>query len=200
MMTGIRKFWPYLAGGALFLGVLSYLILTYRFAPVKVGMTAPDFSLKTVDGSPVHLSDYRGKVVMLNFWATWCKPCKQEMPSMEIMYEGMKQKVGDKFALIAVNENNMFYASKVAPFLKSHNIHFLIPLDPFSKLDHLYKITGVPETFIIDQNGVVAQHVIGPRNWIVRQNLEEVLSLLDKGPKTPKDYLAIKAKEADSGY
>ena len=199
-MTGVRKFWPYLAGGALFLGILSYLIVTYRFAPVKVGMTAPDFSLKTVDGSPIHLSDYRGKVVMLNFWATWCKPCKQEMPSMEIMYEGMKQKVGDKFALVAVNENNMFYASKVAPFLKSHNIHFLIPLDPFSKLDHLYKITGVPETFIIDQNGVVAQHVIGPRNWIVRQNLEEVLSLLDKGPQTAKDYLAIKAKEADSGY
>jgi peroxiredoxin len=199
-MTGVRKLWPYLAGGALFLGVMSYLVVTYRFAPVRVGMVAPDFSLKTVDGAPIHLSDYRGKVVMLNFWATWCKPCKQEMPSMEMMYEGMKQKVAGKFALIAVNENNMFYSSKVAPFLKSHNIHFLIPLDPFSKLDHLYKITGVPETFIIDQNGVVAQHVIGPRNWIVRQNLEEVLSLLDKGPQTPKDYQAIKAKEADSGY
>ena len=199
-MTGIRKFWPYLAGGAVFLGILAYLVVTYRFAPVKVGMVAPDFSLKTVDGTPIHLSDYRGKVVMLNFLATWCKPCKQEMPSMEIMYEGMRQKVGDKFALIAVNENNMFYSGKVAPFLKSHNIHFLIPLDPFSKLDHLYKITGVPETFILDQNGVVAQHVIGPRNWIVRQNLEEVLALLAKGPQTPKAYQAIKAKEASSGY
>ena len=199
-MSVVRKYWPYLAGGAVFLGVVSYLVLTYRFAPVKVGMTAPDFRLKTVDGASLRLADFRGKVVMLNFWATWCKPCKQEMPSMEIMYEGMKQKVGDKFVLIAVNENNMFYANQVKPFLQSHNIHFVIPLDPLNRLDHQYKITGVPETFILDQNGVVAQHVIGPRNWIVRRNLELVLSLLDKGPMTPKDYLALKEKEADSGY
>ncbi|MHB8421877.1 MAG: TlpA disulfide reductase family protein [Leptospirales bacterium] len=199
-MSAVRKFWPYLAGGAVFLGVFVYLVLTYRFAPVKVGMVAPDFQLKTVDGDHLRLSSYRGKVVMLNFWATWCKPCKQEMPSMEMMYEGMKQKSGDKFVLIAVNENNMFYANQVKPFLQSHNIHFLIPLDPLNRLDHKYKITGVPETFVLDQNGVVAQHIIGPRNWIVRRNLDLVLSLLDKGPLTPKDYLAQKTKEDSSGY
>lgn len=199
-MSGVRKSWPYLAGGAVFLCVVVYLVLTYRFAPVKVGMTAPDFQLKTVDGDPLRLSSFRGKVVMLNFWATWCKPCKQEMPSMEMMYEGMKQQAGDKFVLIAVNENNMFYANQVKPFLQSHNIHFLIPLDPLNHLDHKYKITGVPETFVLDQNGVVAQHIIGPRNWIVRRNLNLVLSLLDKGPMTPKDYLALKTKEASSGY
>lgn len=198
-MPFVKKNWPYFAGVAVFVVVVGYLVVTYRFAPVHVGMEAPDFSLKTLDGDVVRLSDYRGKVVMLNFWATWCKPCKQEMPSMEIMYEGFKKEAGDRFVLIAVNENNVFYTGQVKPFLQSHNIQFTIPLDPLSRLDHRYKITGVPETFVIDQNGVVAEHVIGPRNWIVRKNLETILSLLKKGPQTPKDYLAEKTKESEAG-
>ncbi len=198
-MSMVKKNWPYFAGAAVFIVVVSYLVVTYRFAPVRVGMTAPNFTLKTVDGTVLRVSDFRGKVVMLNFWATWCKPCKQEMPSMEMMYEGLKKQAGDRFELIAVNENNMFYAGQVKPFLQSHNIQFTIPLDPLNRLDHQYKITGVPETFVLDQNGVVAEHVIGPRNWIVKRNLELILSLLQKGPLTPKDYLAQKAKEPEAG-
>ncbi|MDA8060572.1 MAG: TlpA disulfide reductase family protein [Leptospirillum sp.] len=194
-METLKKYWPQATAVFLILLVLGYYGTTYRFAPLKVGMVAPDFDLESADGKRIKLSDYRGKVVMLNFWATWCKPCKQEMPSMEIMYEGMKEQAGSHFELLAVNENNVFYKNQVAPFLEKHNIHFPVPLDPLNTLDHRYKITGVPETFVIDQNGVVAEHVVGPRNWVVKKNLDSMLTLLDKGPQKPEEYIARKAAQ-----
>jgi len=198
-VNGIKEKWPYLVAAALVVLVVGYVFKTANITPVSVGMVAPDFTLSTVDGRSVHLSDYRGKVVMLNFWATWCKPCRQEMPSMEEMYHGFKNIAGERFDLIAVNENNMFYQGKIKPFLHQYGIDFTVPVDPMGKLDHLYKITGVPETFVIDQKGVVAEHVIGPRDWRMKQSLLVVHSLLDNGPKAPAAYLSTQ-KSSDSGY
>jgi peroxiredoxin len=198
-MNGFKEKWPYLAAVLVVILVVGYVFKTANITPVTVGMAAPDFTLSTVDGRSVHLSNLRGKVVMLNFWATWCKPCRQEMPSMEEMYHGFRNVSGDRFALIAVNENNIFYQGKIKPFLHKFGIDFPVPVDPMGKLDHLYKITGVPETFVIDQNGVVAEHVIGPRDWRMKASLITVHSLLDHGPKSPSAYLSTQ-KSSDSGY
>ena len=203
-MDGLKKRWPYVAAALVVALVVVYVFKTADINPVGVGMVAPDFTLSTVDGKSVHLSDYRGKVVMLNFWATWCKPCRQEMPSMEEMYHGFKNVAGARFNLIAVNENNIFYQGKIKPFLHKFGIDFTVPVDPLSKLDHLYKITGVPETFVIDQNGVVAEHVIGPRDWRMKDSLTVVHSLLDSGPRTPAAYLSggqnLPAPVTSGGY
>lgn len=193
----MKEKWPYLVAVAVVLLAIGYVVKTANVTPVSVGMTAPDFDLKTVNGKTVHLSDYRGRVVMLNFWATWCKPCRQEMPSMEEMSKGFRSVAGDRFILLAVNENNVFYQGKIKPFLSKYGIDFSVPLDPLGKLDHLYKITGVPETFVIDQKGVVAEHVIGPRDWRMKDSLLVVHDLLDHGPKTPAAYLAIRKDNAE---
>ena len=193
----MKEKWPYLVAVGLVLLAIGYVVKTANVTPVSVGMKAPDFDLKTVDGKSVHLSDYRGRVVMLNFWATWCKPCRQEMPSMEEMSKGFRTVAGDRFILLAVNENNVFYQGKVKPFLEKFGIDFTVPLDPLGKLDHLYKITGVPETFVIDQKGVVAEHVIGPRDWRMKDSLVVVHDLLDHGPKTPAAYLAARKDDAE---
>ncbi len=193
----MKEKWPYLVAVAVVLLAIGYVVKTANVTPVSVGMTAPDFDLKTVDGKTVHLSDYRGRVVMLNFWATWCKPCRQEMPSMEEMSKGFRSVAGDRFILLAVNENNVFYQGKIKPFLAKYGIDFSVPIDPLGKLDHLYKITGVPETFVIDQKGVVAEHVIGPRDWRMKDSLLVVHDLLDHGPKTPGAYLAIRKDNAE---
>ncbi|MGC8529266.1 MAG: TlpA disulfide reductase family protein [Leptospirillia bacterium] len=193
----MKEKWPYLVAVGLVLLAIGYVVKTANVTPVSVGMKAPDFDLKTVDGKNVHLSDYRGRVVMLNFWATWCKPCRQEMPSMEEMSKGFRTVAGDRFILLAVNENNVFYQGKVKPFLEKFGIDFTVPLDPLGKLDHLYKITGVPETFVIDQKGVVAEHVIGPRDWRMKDSLVVVHDLLDHGPKTPAAYLAARKDDAE---
>ena len=193
----MKEKWPYLVAVAVVLLAIGYVVKTANVTPVSVGMMAPDFGLKTVDGKSVHLSDYRGRVVMLNFWATWCKPCRQEMPSMEEMSKGFRSVAGDRFILLAVNENNVFYQGKIKPFLAKYGIDFSVPLDPLGKLDHLYKITGVPETFVIDQKGVVAEHVIGPRDWRMKDSLLVVHDLLDHGPKTPAAYLAARKVDAE---
>ena len=193
----MKEKWPYFVAVGLVLLAIGYVVKTANVTPVSVGMKAPDFDLKTVDGKTVHLADYRGRVVMLNFWATWCKPCRQEMPSMEEMSKGFRTVAGDRFILLAVNENNVFYQGKVKPFLEKFGIDFTVPLDPLGKLDHLYKLTGVPETFVIDQKGVVAEHVIGPRDWRMKDSLVVVHDLLDHGPKPPAAYLAARKDDAE---
>lgn len=193
----MKEKWPYLVAVGLVLIAIGYVVKTANITPVSVGVNAPDFDLKTVHGKSVRLSDYRGRVVMLNFWATWCKPCRQEMPSMEEMSKGFRAVAGDRFVLLAVNENNVFYQGKIRPFLIKYGIDFSVPVDPLGKLDHLYKITGVPETFVIDQKGVVAEHVIGPRDWRMKDSLAVVHDLLDHGPKTPAAYLAARKENAE---
>ena len=116
---------------------------------------------------------------------------------MEEMSKGFRSVAGDRFILLAVNENNVFYQGKIKPFLAKYGIDFSVPIDPLGKLDHLYKITGVPETFVIDQKGVVAEHVIGPRDWRMKDSLLVVHDLLDHGPKTPAAYLAIRKDNAE---
>ncbi|HBR16366.1 MAG TPA: thioredoxin family protein [Deltaproteobacteria bacterium] len=157
-----------------------------KFAPVLEGSTAPDFTLPDLKGKMVKLSDYKGKVVFLNFWATWCKPCEEEIPSMQIMYDVLK-KQSQNFVLLAVSVDSKG-PDVVESFAKKYGVTFPILHDRKGYIKEVYKTTGVPETFIIDQNGVVAEKVWGPRNWNKRDSITTVLELLTNGPSTPDKY------------
>lgn len=148
------------------------------YKPVVIGGAAPDFELKDLNKKPVKLSDYKGKVVFLNFWATWCKPCKEEMPAMELLYKALK---GKDFEMIAVSIDRDI--SKVEPFVKELKLSFTVALDFMGKADRRYKLTGVPETYIIDQNGVIVEKILGPRDWTRPESIGVVLELLKRDEK-----------------
>ncbi len=131
-----------------------------RPAPVTDGSAAPAFSLPRLNGPSVSLADYRGKVVMINIWASWCNSCRQEMPSMEKFYESMK---GKPFEILAVSIDAQ--KNDADQFARQLGLTFPILLDPGKNVYDLYQATGQPETFIIDKQGKVAKHIIGPDTW-----------------------------------
>jgi peroxiredoxin len=122
---------------------------------------AKDFQVPGLDGARIRLSDHKGKVVFINFWATWCKPCEEEMPGMERLYRAYKDKglVMLGIALDAEGEK------VVAPFVKKHGLTFPIGLDPKMTVGDLYGVWAVPSTFIVDRKGNRALYANGPREW-----------------------------------
>ena len=177
----------------LVIGLVSLVILAGAFAlvwlqsskyePLTVGKVAPDFQLPDLAEQEVRLSDYRGKVVFLNFWATWCKPCKEEMPSMEVLYREFKD---DGLVVLAVSIDRVTTKDDIPPFVKSMDLSFPVLVDSWGQTDKRYKLMGVPETYIIDREGVLREKVIGPRDWTRLDNLQVVTQLLDaRGKSAP---------------
>ena len=130
-------------------------------APVMVGLSAPDITYPGLDGKKVSLSDYRGKVVFVNIWATWCPPCVEEMPSMQNLYQKLKS---ENFEIMAVSIYSQG-AKVVAPFMKKYKLTFPALMDSLGTVKRIYKTTGVPESYIIDKDGILAKKVIGPLDW-----------------------------------
>ena len=126
------------------------------------GVPAPNFTFPGLDGKKVSLADFKGKVVLLNIWATWCAPCVAEMPSMEKLYQELKD---EGFELLAVNVDESG-AETVAPFMEKHKLGFPVLLDPRGDIKNLYLTTGIPESFIIDKHGIIVEKVVGPRDWV----------------------------------
>ncbi len=151
-----------------------------KYEPLTVGKEAPDFSLPNLDEQTVRLSDYRGKVVFLNFWATWCKPCREEMPSMEVLYKNFDR---NGLVVLDVSIDRVTTKKDIPPFIKSMNLTFPVLVDSWGQTDKRYKLMGVPETYIIDQHGVLREKVIGPRDWTVLDNLQTITGLLKNNPK-----------------
>jgi len=122
---------------------------------------APDFQLEDTKGNLVSLADLRGKVVMVNFWATWCPPCKEEMPSMGKLNEIMAD---DDFVMLAINaeENGR---SVVPPFLKQTPHNFTVLYDDKGTVQKQYGVYKFPESFIIRKDGVIDKKVIGQIDW-----------------------------------
>ncbi len=124
------------------------------------GKPAPAFTLPLLGGGNISLADSNGKLVFLNIWATWCLPCREEMPSMQRLYELMG---GDKFEMIAISIDKG--VAEVEEFAKEFGLTFPIAFDPKQTVAARYKITGVPETYLISPDGVVTHHIIGPGEW-----------------------------------
>jgi peroxiredoxin len=125
-----------------------------------VGKPAPDFALVDRQGRTWKLSSLRGQVVFVNFWATWCPPCLEEMPSMQTLYTSVPQ---DKFKMLAIlYKDEPAAADRLA---LQRQFAFPILVDPGSRVGGAYGLTGVPETFIIDKEGVLREKYIGPVQW-----------------------------------
>jgi peroxiredoxin len=127
--------------------------------PARV-KAADDFTVDTPGGGRFRLSEHRGKVVMVNFWATWCPPCLEEMPAMERLYRRHKDA---GFTLVAVSVDTD--AAKVKPFLASNKLTFPVGLDPRMELANTYAVRALPSSFIVDRAGNLAALAIGPRHW-----------------------------------
>lgn len=131
--------------------------------PIAAGQPAPQFSFPLMTGGDASLSDYRGKLVLVNVWATWCPPCIEEMPDMQNLYAQMKRE-GLPFEILGVSIDALG-ADPVKKWVDRFNITFPILLDPRGAIKKLYRTTGVPETFVIDPQGVLVQKIVGPRKW-----------------------------------
>jgi peroxiredoxin len=134
---------------------------------------AIDFTVPDLTGSPLRLADFKGKVVLLNFWATWCPPCKEEMPSMERLYRRYKEH-GFTIVAISIDTNT----AAVAPFVKRFKLTFPIGLDPKTTVANQYSVRALPATFLIDRRGTVAAVAIGPRDWDGKAGHAAIESLL----------------------
>ncbi|RKX80043.1 MAG: TlpA family protein disulfide reductase [Spirochaetes bacterium] len=130
---------------------------------------APDFTLKTLDGENRSLSSYHGKLVFLNFWATWCPPCREEMPAMENLHRQLKE---EAFAMVGVNLQESLQTVK--DFIKQNGYTFEILMDSSGKIGGTYGVRSIPTTYLIDKNGIVLAGIIGGAEW----DSPEVYSLL----------------------
>ncbi len=143
---------------------------------VAAGSRAADFKLETLDGTTVSLESLRGKVVFLNVWATWCGPCREEMPSMQTLYDDFK---GNKdFVMLAASQDTGG-RDVVASYVKKNGYHFTILLDPENKISETYEVSGVPETFIIDRKGQIVAHHMGAFDWSRPDVKDALQQLLD---------------------
>ena len=148
---------------------LSLLLLLFALSacakkeekPALEGNPAPDFALKDLSGREVRLADLRGKVVLLNFWATWCPPCREEIPSMMQLNQAM---AGKQFQMVAVSINEGG-AQEVGAYFKQSGNTLPALLDTTQAVAKRYGLTGVPETFVIDKQGVILKKVVGGMNW-----------------------------------
>jgi peroxiredoxin len=118
------------------------------FSPA-VDHPAPDFSLAALSGERVQLADLRGKVVLVNFWATWCQPCRQEMPA----FQARSERYGEQLAVLAVNFDEP--ADQVQAFADEFNLTFPVLLDPGGEVQALYRVRGYPTTYGVDPEGIV---------------------------------------------
>jgi thiol-disulfide isomerase/thioredoxin len=148
----------------------------------SIGMTkpamtkAPEFSLRDASGAPVSLSGYRGGVVLLNFWATWCGPCRDEMPSMENLSRNFG---GQGFTILAVNQKES--PAQVASYMRKNGLNLPTPLDSDGRVSAAYRVYGIPVSYLIDANGNVIGMQSGARDWATRDVVEAIRTLIGDG-------------------
>ncbi|HXW69613.1 MAG TPA: TlpA disulfide reductase family protein [Dissulfurispiraceae bacterium] len=139
-----------------------------------INRKAPEFSMKDLNGSPVSLSSYKGSVVLLNFWATWCPPCKEEIPSLNKLSRQLKNR---KFTIIAVSTDRS--VSDVRAFLKKNPLDYIVMVDyDLSVSKPLYKVFMLPTSFLIDKQGVIVEKYYGGENWTDPEVVRKIESLL----------------------
>lgn len=144
-----------------------------------VGHRAPDFALRDLEARTVKLSDVLGrKAVLVNFWATWCVPCREEMPTMERAYRAYKERGLEILAVSVDVGPEPTVTTAVKKFMAELKLSFPALLDPKWKVVNLYRVIGLPATFLIDRRGIIRAVEVGQRDWFSaesRKKLEELL-------------------------
>jgi peroxiredoxin len=143
---------------------LGWYVVASRPSPRAplVGRASPGFSLSALDGGTVSLGELRGKVVYVNFWATWCAPCREEAPALQRLYDELRD---EGFEIVAPTIDDPESREKVDAFRTQYGLAYPILLDPDRTVYRLYGATGVPETYLIDPEGNLAEAYIGPRDF-----------------------------------
>lgn len=179
------------------------------------GVRAPSFSATTLSGDTVQLEDYRGLVVLVNIWATWCGPCREEMPSMQRLYDEFVQR-GAPFTILAVSvdapagrrDAGGNVGGDLAAFAEELDLTFPILHDPAGEIQRIYYTTGVPESFVVDREGVIRLRIAGATEWdapdrkaLIERLLSEgvvadTLRLLDSRP-SPDEVLATSPESVE---
>jgi peroxiredoxin len=140
---------------------------------LKEGQPAPGFTLATLDGGRASLAEHRDKLVILNFWATWCQPCTLEMPSLEALWSRYRDR---GLVVLAVSVDRGAPRALLEPYVRNLKLTFPILLDPDSKTSERWRVTAIPATFIVRPGGDVAGMVTGAREW----NSDEVRALVER--------------------
>lgn len=142
----------------------------------EVGDFAPDFALTNLEGNLVRLSDLRGRVVLINLWATWCAPCRVEMPGMENLWRRFRS---EGFTILAVSIDKGADAA-VRAFVQEKNLSFPVLMDYDQEVERKYPTRIIPTTFVIDKDGLIAARVDGAKNWESEETFEAIEFLLKK--------------------
>jgi peroxiredoxin len=143
----------------------------------QVGMPAPDFTLPDLEGKLHGLADFRGRVVVLNFWATWCPPCIDEMPSLQRLHQALADQ---GVAVIAVSVDERF--RDVPDFVEKFDLTFSVLYDEGKKVSRKYQTFKYPETYILDREGRLKSKVVGPRDWAAPTVIRDMVDLLKDEP------------------
>lgn len=161
-------------GGAIF---VASRMLGDQLYPVSVGSKAPPFRAATVDSvpHPQTLADYKGQVVLLNIWGTFCLPCRDEMPAIEKLHQAMGPQ---GLKVVAISMDDPGFEQKIRDFVKEFGLTFQILYDPSGRIVNDYQTTGVPETFVIARDGVIRKKVIGASDWNSASNRALIAQLL----------------------
>ena len=146
-----------------------------KLEEMKDRPAAPDFTLPTPDGKKVSLKDFRGKVVFLNFWATWCEFCRDEMPTMDRLYREFR---GKGFEIVAVNVKDK--RPDALAFARQLKLTYPIVMDPEGEVGLLYGAFGMPTTYLIDRKGVVLARLWGPADWYSPAARKLIAALVDQ--------------------
>jgi peroxiredoxin len=170
-----------LKGVYLALFVVGYLLYAGAVAgqnevhAEEEGFEAPNIVLNRLDGKQFRLADFRGQWVMVNFWATWCGPCVEEMPSLDAFSQKYKK---ENLVVLAVSVDTP-PKTKVEAFVKSFNLSFQVFLDPSSEMSDKFAVNSLPATFVINPEGMVVAHALGARNWmdpVIRDYFADLMS------------------------
>jgi peroxiredoxin len=177
------RYWPLLVTAVLVLG-LAWIALS-RVSPEmttggapppspREGFSAPEFTLGLLDGGEVHLADLRGQVVVVNLWASWCAPCRAEMPALESVHQALRDQ-----GLVVLGVNTTFQdgESTARRFVQENALTFPIPLDLTGQMSGRYQLRAMPTTFFVDRRGVIRSVVVGgPMSAaLIRSNVEDLL-------------------------
>jgi cytochrome c biogenesis protein CcmG/thiol:disulfide interchange protein DsbE len=185
-----RRQWAIVAGIVVALGAGLWVTATKLGAelfPLRIGSSAPDFTAASlpalaqpgVEGAKTvsmkGIDDYRGEVVLLNIWATWCEPCRVEMPSMQ----RLEEKLGPKgLRIVAVSVDDPGMEARIAGFVREYALSFEVLHDGPGRIRTQYQTTGVPETFVIGRDGKIRRRIIGADDWSSPANIAFIERLL----------------------
>lgn len=165
-MNRLLPYWNWITAGILIL-TAGWIGATAVFIPQpsqpeksfpRSGFTAPDFELTALDGGLMSLSDYQGRVVVVNFWASWCPPCKSEMPAIQSVAAAYPT---EELTILGINSTIQDDLADVQAFVTEHKLSFPILLDTTGEVSRMYQVQALPTTFFIDQHGVIQKVIYG---------------------------------------